>query len=955
MKKNLCKKVFALVLSFGMLIQLIPTAFATQNSAFVDFPTGWSAEAVSAAVANGLLKGRTPATLVPDGYLTRAEMATVINRAFGATKTADISSFGDVLPSDWFYTEIAKAVNMQTFQGDTSGLMRPNDPVSREEVFAVIARALVLETSDFSVLSSHPDGASVSEWAKPYAAILSQKGYINGDENAKLNPQSYITREEFAQVMHNIIKTYYTAEGTYSTSGSASSLIRTTGVTLKNVTIEGDLIIGDGVGNGTVVLDGVTIKGRLLARGGEGSVKLINTKVGDKVVVKDVNGIVNFDNYRTEAPFKNLVEITKAKFKTSSGGSGVTTSYKLVKFYEGAKPDATKLISRAKVKNGTSMTTSEIESALSSIMPYANAEHGYVDGPYTHLIYPDLWYITSEGEWKAFDESVVINSDMNVFYAFKSISLFLDLGVGSYNLAQPVSFSVPYQRNTRVMDTLKDALTLGRNQINIALNADDIYEKAIMQEASRTKGLIDSSGNIKYVEVDTAISKIIRPSEIEGEIRDYIINIIVENSDDEKIESAIRMVQDSHLIENEVLGGGAYNFTLVKNYITSKTPAQREAFAIDVYNLLKAKQYYIDFIDAFESDHSNFEVTHENLDFVMAVATAVKEYTYEGLKDRIYDKFGKIINVIGDDIAREFMEDSQDRYYDGAQTLWDDMKAHEGDPTYTSQYPSYLTFKVDPISQVFKPVFNKYRVKVINKLTEDYYYAQNTYLSDLAGIDADTLISELFYPVAVTEDNVGYALWPSNASESGFMHYYDYITEKIILLDKALLWYEDNLTPSQLEDMKQSIYELMAKSLNKLNTFIDAYELDGSLPLGMNIDELKSFGALGSIIEKVEPKLNTAINKYKSTRFYTTNWTEDLVKNDISVSQLMLDVLFGTDNPVFNADALMDHDVTEKVIEKAGFSAFTDTFDQDMGYTVTVQAIERIFRQNHIKVRRFYW
>ena len=49
MKKNFFKKILALVLSLGMLIQIIPTAFATQNSDFVDFPTGWSAEAVSAA------------------------------------------------------------------------------------------------------------------------------------------------------------------------------------------------------------------------------------------------------------------------------------------------------------------------------------------------------------------------------------------------------------------------------------------------------------------------------------------------------------------------------------------------------------------------------------------------------------------------------------------------------------------------------------------------------------------------------------------------------------------------------------------------------------------------------------------------------------------------------------------------------------------------------------------
>ncbi len=331
MKNSYLKKVVALIITIAMIIPMLPVVSATASSQFVDFPTGWSYEAMTAAVSNGLINGRTHNTIEPTGDLTRAEMATIINRAFGATKTKDISSYSDVKPSDWFYTEIAKAVNMQTFQGDTSGLMRPNDSITREEVFAVIARALVLETSDYSALSSHPDGYAVSPWAKPYASILSAKNYINGDENGYLNPKSNITREEFAQIMHNIIKTYYVSAGTYSKAGKDSSLIRTSGVILRDVTIEGDLIIGDGVGYGSVVLENVIIKGRLLARGGEDSVRLVNTKVGENVVVKDVNGVVHFDNYKSEDAFKNINEITKATFKgdnysISIGGSSSSSS-----------------------------------------------------------------------------------------------------------------------------------------------------------------------------------------------------------------------------------------------------------------------------------------------------------------------------------------------------------------------------------------------------------------------------------------------------------------------------------------------------------------------------------------------------------------------------------------------------------------------------------------------------
>ena len=166
MKNKFLTKAVAVLLSIAMLVPMITAAFAAQPSDFTDFPTGWSNEAMTAAVANGLLNGRTATTIEPRGNLTRAEMATIINRAFGAVKTADISQFHDVSASDWFYTEIAKAVNMQTFQGDGTGTMRPNSLITREEVFAVVARSLVLETSDFSVLNNHPDGYNVADWAK---------------------------------------------------------------------------------------------------------------------------------------------------------------------------------------------------------------------------------------------------------------------------------------------------------------------------------------------------------------------------------------------------------------------------------------------------------------------------------------------------------------------------------------------------------------------------------------------------------------------------------------------------------------------------------------------------------------------------------------------------------------------------------------------------------------------
>jgi len=58
------------------------------------------------------------------------------------------------------------------------------------------------------------------------------------------------------------------SKGTYDKDIKGSVLIRTDDVELKNLTVDGDLIIGCGAADGKIVLDNVTVKGRLLVWGG---------------------------------------------------------------------------------------------------------------------------------------------------------------------------------------------------------------------------------------------------------------------------------------------------------------------------------------------------------------------------------------------------------------------------------------------------------------------------------------------------------------------------------------------------------------------------------------------------------------------------------------------------------------------------------------------------------------
>lgn len=266
------KQTLALLLAGAM---LVPNAFAASPEDFHDFPTDWSAAGLRSAVDNGLLNGAN-GRIDGAGLLTRAQMAAIINRAFAAKKTADLSGYNDVSADAWYRSDLAAAVAMGTFQG-ANGKLNPERPITREEAFTVLARAFAHESGSTASLNVFSDSASVSSWAADSAAALVENGYVNG-ANGALNPKSNITRAEFAKIISDMASTYADASASLPETVDGSLIVRDNSVSLAGKTINGDLIIADGVSQ--IDLSNVTVTGRILLRGGESGVNFANTKAG---------------------------------------------------------------------------------------------------------------------------------------------------------------------------------------------------------------------------------------------------------------------------------------------------------------------------------------------------------------------------------------------------------------------------------------------------------------------------------------------------------------------------------------------------------------------------------------------------------------------------------------------------------------------------------------------------
>lgn len=292
------RKLLSVLLVMALVVCMMPIAtYAVQevkseNSSlvFTDMPDDCSKTALENAVKNGLLFGYG-GKIRPKDNLTRAQMAAMMNRAFGAIKKASLKNYTDVAENEWYYSDMAKALMMRTFVGFDNKLY-PNNNITREQAFAVIARAFKLSGASENVLDKFTDKDQVSPWAKGVTASVVAAGYVGGTDG-KLNPKRDITRVEIAHIMDNIVKTYIKKAGVYTKDFTGGVMITVPGVTLRNMKITGDLFIGDGVGDGDIILDNVVITGRTVIRGGGmNSIKIIGKSNLQNIIVARVDGQV---------------------------------------------------------------------------------------------------------------------------------------------------------------------------------------------------------------------------------------------------------------------------------------------------------------------------------------------------------------------------------------------------------------------------------------------------------------------------------------------------------------------------------------------------------------------------------------------------------------------------------------------------------------------------------------
>lgn len=182
------------------------------NVTFSDIKSHWAKSDIEQLASKLLVKGNTAGSFRPDQAINRAEFTALIARALGLELTNGESAFSDVAASSWYATAVNAAVKAGIVTGRTASSFAPNDTISREEMSAMIGRALAfvgqqpnVTAKQAELLSAFTDGGAISAWAQDSVAQMADSGIMKGGADGNFNPQANATRAEAVVTLKRLL------------------------------------------------------------------------------------------------------------------------------------------------------------------------------------------------------------------------------------------------------------------------------------------------------------------------------------------------------------------------------------------------------------------------------------------------------------------------------------------------------------------------------------------------------------------------------------------------------------------------------------------------------------------------------------------------------------------------------------------------------------------------------
>ena len=165
----------------------------------------WFYEAVGYVYAKGMMRGLSESTFAPYATTDRAMIVTILHRLEGSPAALP-AAFTDVSEGQYYALPVAWASSAGIVEGYEDATFRPESPITREQMAAILYRYARYKGLDVSVtgdLGRFPDASSVSLYASDAMSWAVGSGLIAGLDGA-LQPGGAAGRAQVAVILQRL-------------------------------------------------------------------------------------------------------------------------------------------------------------------------------------------------------------------------------------------------------------------------------------------------------------------------------------------------------------------------------------------------------------------------------------------------------------------------------------------------------------------------------------------------------------------------------------------------------------------------------------------------------------------------------------------------------------------------------------------------------------------------------
>lgn len=187
-----------------------PPVVLPGSAPFADISGHWAAQSVTWVYNRGLLMGTEAGRFSPDEPMTRGVFLAALGKLEGVDPSLYSGApFPDISADNPFAPYVSWAKARGLIQGREDGAFDAYEPITRQEMAALIDRYLDKDPPPYDGFLGYLDAHTISPWATESVETIRRMGLMDGYPDGTFDPFRTISRGECAALLQRLAAVRY--------------------------------------------------------------------------------------------------------------------------------------------------------------------------------------------------------------------------------------------------------------------------------------------------------------------------------------------------------------------------------------------------------------------------------------------------------------------------------------------------------------------------------------------------------------------------------------------------------------------------------------------------------------------------------------------------------------------------------------------------------------------------